>query len=136
MKYGRRKGDVRESVSLPSETDLFVEAITGRLFADPDEAARRASKEREQLEWLAQISTEHAAELRKLENAEANARRSRESLVWEAEIYNEAEAELHRVLREEAAAQRARERWKLLYEASILDEAWDPSKRPRLGRAA
>ena len=49
------------------------------------------------LEFLAQISTRHEAELARVLNAEAEARHQRELLEWLAQISTRHEAELRRV---------------------------------------
>src|SRR5262249_49914629 len=107
--------------------------ISGKPLPDPGAAARRAREEREQLEWLAQISPKHAAELRELESAEADVRRNPGSLEWAAKNSRDAENEIEKLFYEEAVAKRAQERWERIYEASAVEEAWDPSKHPRLG---
>ena len=59
------------SGSPPSEAWLFPQAILGKPVTSPSRAKAEARAEREQLEWLAQISPRHADQLRRLRSAEA-----------------------------------------------------------------
>ena len=117
----------------PSESWLFAQEMLGHPIPNPYAAALRAQAEREQLEWLAEISDAHAEQLGKLRSAEAAARRQRELLEWLATISDEHSAKLRRILREEADAREAQRRWEQYYERQFLEEAWDPAKHPRLG---
>ena len=72
--------------SPPSEAWLFAQILLGWPIPNPHAAARRAQEERKKLEFLAEISDRHEAELRRLQMAEAEARRKRERLEWLAEV--------------------------------------------------
>jgi hypothetical protein len=120
--------------SAPSEAWLFAQAILGKPVPNPYRARDEARAEREQLEWLAQISPGHAVELRKLQSAAAEARRERELLVWAAGISTKAEAKLRTLLREEAEVREAQDRHERLYEAySARITEWDEADHPRRG---
>src|SRR5262249_12861740 len=73
----------------PSEAWLSGQALVGKRVPTASSARSIAGAKREQLEWLASISTEHAAELRRLKSAEAKARHDRELLIWLASISEE-----------------------------------------------
>ena len=118
----------------PSETWLFAQALLGKPIPDPAAKAKQARAERERLEWLAQISTEHEAQLRKLQSAEAEARHQRELLEWLAQISTEHEAKLRRLKVEEYEAQEAQQRWEQCYQdysATITE--WNEVDHPRRG---
>lgn len=88
--------------SAPSEAWLFAQAILGKpipRIVSPEKKSRAA---REELERLAQFSSRHAEELRKLEAAEAKARHDRELLEWAAQISTRAEEKLRALQRQEA----------------------------------
>ncbi len=120
--------------SPPSEARLFAQALLGKPVASPFRAEADARAKREQLEWLAQFSTEHESQLRSLLRQEAEARRKREQLAWLAQISTEHERKLRRLLGEEAEARERHERSKRLAEAWTVQEAqWDPADHPRKG---
>jgi hypothetical protein len=64
----------------PSEAWLFAQAILGNPIPRIVSPEAKARAEREELERLAQFSSRHAQELRRLQTAEAEARRKRELL--------------------------------------------------------
>ena len=110
------------------------QALLGKPIPDPAAKAKQARVEREHLEWLAQISTEHEAQLRKLQSAEAEARHQRELLEWLAQISTEHAAKLRRLKVEEYEAQEAQQRWEHYYEdysAPITE--WNEVDHPRRG---
>jgi hypothetical protein len=72
--------------SPPSEAWLFAQAILGKPIPRIVSPEKKARAERQELERLAQLSTRHAEELRKIEAAEDAARHSREVLEWAAQI--------------------------------------------------
>jgi hypothetical protein len=120
--------------SPPSEAWLFAQALLGKPVPSPSRERTEARASREQLEWLAQISDRHAAQLRALQSAEAEARRQREQLEWLAGISPKHESQLRRLLASEAQARDAQARFERFVEGSNLQEAlWDPSKHPRRG---
>jgi len=94
-RYAQRSGG--SATSPPSVIDLFVQAILGKPLLQAVAADAEAAAQREQLNWLATISTRHAEELRALQAVEAEARSKREILEWAAQISTEAEAELRSV---------------------------------------
>jgi hypothetical protein len=114
--------------SPPSEAWLFAQAILGKpipRIVSPEAKARAA---REELERLAQFSTRHADELRRLEAAEAKARHDREILEWAAGISTRAEQELRALQRKEAEEREAWRRAEQFYETHCLQLAeWDPT---------
>ncbi|MBI3837461.1 MAG: AHH domain-containing protein [Planctomycetia bacterium] len=118
--------------SPPSEAWLFAQAILGKpipSIINPETAARA---KREELERLAQFSSRHADELRRLQAAEAEARHKREILEWAAGISTRAEEKLRALQRKEAEE---REGWRRAehFTEMLLEGDWDPSKHPRLG---
>jgi hypothetical protein len=116
--------------SAPSEAWLFAQAILGNpipRIVDPTSAARAT---REELERLAEFSSKHAEELRRLQSAEAEARRQRELLEWAAGISTHAEEKLRALQRKEAQEREAWRRAERFVE-SLLEGTWDPSKHPR-----
>jgi hypothetical protein len=119
--------------SPPSEAWFLAQALLGKPVSNPAAATRDAGADREHLEWLAQISTRHAEQLRKLQGDAAEARRERKQLEWLASISEEHECKLRTVLSEEAEARHARQRYDRLIETQIAQEAWDPAKHPRQG---
>jgi hypothetical protein len=121
------------SGSTPSEAWYFAEALLGKPVSHPAAAARDAGVDREQLEWLAQISTRHEAQLRKLQSDEAEAQRQRKQLEWLASISEEHQRKLRMLLQEEAEARHACQLYERLFEAHTAQEAWDPAKHPRQG---
>ena len=89
-------------------------------------------EESKQLEWLAQISTRHADELRALEAAEVQARRDREILEWAAQISTRAADKLRALQRREAEQQDALERAERFYESCYANlNEWDEADHPR-----
>jgi hypothetical protein len=121
------------SGSPPSEAWLFAQAILGKPITSPSRAEADARAEREQLEWLAQISPRHEDQLRRLRSTEAEARREREQLEWLATISEEHERKLQTLLWEEVEAKEAQQRCEWFTEDQTAQEAWDPSKHPRQG---
>lgn len=118
----------------PSEAWLFAQALLGKPIPDPAAKAKQARADRERLEWLAQISTEHEAQFRKLQSAEAEARHQRELLEWLAQISTEHAAKLRRLKAEEYDAQEAQQRWEHYYQdhsAPITE--WNEVDHPRRG---
>jgi hypothetical protein len=118
--------------SAPTEAWLFAQVILGKPLPRIVRPEARAQAKREELERLAQFSTEHAEKLRALESAEAEARRERENLEWAASISPRAEGILRALERKEAEEREAWSRAEAFVEKS-LGETWDPSKHPRLG---
>ncbi len=120
------------SGSRPSEAWLVAQQLLGKPIPNPAAAAAEARRQREQLEWLAQISTRHEAELRRLRSEEAEARRNREQLEWLAQISTRHERELRNLRRAEADARQAAARSQAFLESLGVQEAeWDPAKHPR-----
>jgi hypothetical protein len=136
MDRGFRRDTAPDGVgaSPPSEAWLFAQALLGKPVPSPSRARTEARANREQLEWLAQISDRHAAQLRALQSAEREARRQHEQLEWLAQISDDHERKVRTLLREEAEAREAQQRYEQFTEAWTAQEAqWDPSKHPRLG---
>ena len=122
--------------SQPSEAWLVAQQLLGKPIPNPAAAAAEARRQREQLEWLAQISTRHEAELRRLRSEEAEARRKREQLEWLAQISTRHERELRNLQRAEADAREAAARSQAFLESWNVQEAeWDPAKHPRDSRS-
>ena len=122
--------------SQPSEAWLFAQALLGNPIPDPRAAAERARAERERLEWLAQISTEHEGQLRQHACDDGEARRQRQQLEWLAAISDEHERTLLALLRAEALARQSQQPCDGYAGLSALQEqGWDPSKHPRRGGA-
>ncbi len=117
----------------PTAAWLFAQAIQGKPIPNAFRAKAEARAKREQLEWLASISSKHEEQLRRLLNAEAEARHQRELLEWLATISEEHEWKLRTRLREEADAREAQRLWEQYTEDQFSQEAWDPSKHPRQG---
>ena len=127
----KQTGDSSDSAA-PSVAWLFAQCILGKPIPDPAAAARCARADREQLEWLAQISTTHAEQLRRLQGAEGEARHQRELLEWPAQISTEHAAELRRLKVEEYEAQEAQQRWEQYYqEYSANVTEWNEVDHPR-----
>jgi hypothetical protein len=114
----------------PSETWLFAQAILGKPIPRIVSPERKARAERENLERLAQFSSRHADELRRLQSAEAKARHDRELLEWAAGISTRAEHELRALQRKESED---REAWRRAeqYAKKLLEGSWDSSEHPR-----
>ena len=89
-----------------------------------------ARAEREELERLAEFSSRHAEELRRLQAAEAAAGHDREILEWAARISTEAADKLRALQRKEAEE---REAWRRAeqFAETLLEGNWDPSQHPR-----
>lgn len=105
----RSKSGAPSDGSPPSEAWLFAQAILGKpipRIVSPETKARAA---REELERLAQWSSRHAEELRKLEAAEAQARHDREILEWATGISARAAEKLRALQRKETED---REAWR------------------------
>jgi hypothetical protein len=138
----------------PTEAWLFAQRMLGKSIAPIVSPEKRARAAREELKRLAEFSTRHADELRKLEVAEAEARHDREVLEWAAQISTRAERELRALQRKEAEE---REAWRRAeqYAERLLEGArehsepsppsgeehsaaiveWDPNQpRDQLGR--
>ena len=119
--------------SPPTAAWLFAQAIQGKPIPNAFRAKAEARAKREQLEWLASISSRHEEQLRRLLNAEAEARHQRELLEWLATISEEHEWKLRTLLREEANAREEQRLWERYTEDQTAQEAWDSSKHPRQG---
>ncbi len=118
--------------SPPSEAWLVAQQLLGKPIPNSAAAAAEARRDREHLEWLAQISTRHEAELRRLRGEEADARRRREQLEWLAKISTRHKSELRKLQRVEAEAHDAAARSHAFQESVNVQEAdWDPAKHPR-----
>ena len=118
--------------SPPSESWLFAQALLGKPIPNPASAQADARAKREHLEWLASFSTEHAAQLRRLQSEEAEARHQRELLQWLATFSTEHERELRRLQAREAEAIDAQASWERFYEdysASLAE--WAEVDHPR-----
>jgi hypothetical protein len=144
--------DVRGD-SPPIEAWLFAQVILGKSIPPIVNPEAQARAKRADLERVAQLSTRHENELRKLDAAEAKALHDREILTWAAEISTDAEKKL-RVLQNKEAEER--EAWRRAaayavtlrectseqhlsqraepsYPSSIVE--WDPNQpRDQLGR--
>ncbi|MBI2823622.1 MAG: hypothetical protein HYX69_02900 [Planctomycetia bacterium] len=88
--------------------------------------------EREQLEWLAQISTRHERQLQELNNAEGETRREAEQLAWVAQVFPGCPAQQRNPLRSEFDADVREFADAITGRSTVeIDEAWDPAKHPR-----
>jgi hypothetical protein len=118
--------------SPPSEAWLFSQAIQGKPIPRIISPEAQARAKRDELEQLAQFSSRHAEELRRLQAADAEARRDRELLEWSAQISTECESKLRTLLWEEAES---REAWRRAeqFAETLLESNWDPIKHPHLG---
>jgi hypothetical protein len=112
-----------DSESPPSEAFLFAQALLGKNVPSPSgtQADRRA--QREQLAWLASISTEHERQLRCLLADEARARAEREQLKWLASISTTHESQFRSLLAREAEAREAQTRFERFVECWEMQEA-------------
>ena len=118
--------------STRSEAWLFAQAILGKPIPNPSALAGQAKIEREQLEWLAEISTRHQAQLPQVRAAEAQARHDRESLEWLALISDRHERQLRDLLREEAEEREAQWQCERFTKVRHAQEAqWNPDDHPR-----
>ena len=120
------------NASPPSESWLFAQALLGKPIPNPASAQAEARAKRVQLEWLASFSTEHEAQLRRLQCEEAEARHKRELLQWLATFSTEHERELRRVQAREAEAFDAQASWERFYEGYSASHAeWAEVDHPR-----
>jgi hypothetical protein len=127
--YGMQSGMPTDD-SPPSEAWLFAQQILGKPIPPIESPERRARAARERLQYLAQFSTRHADELRRLEAAEAEARRKREVLEWAASVSDEAADKLRALQRKEADERGAWRRAEQ-YAERLLEGTWDPNQHPR-----
>src|ERR1051325_421230 len=103
MDHNRRTGSgMPADDSPPREAWLFAQEILGKPIPRIVGREANARAARVELERLAQFSTRHADELRKLEAAEAAARHDRQLLEWAAGISTRAEEKLRALQRKEA----------------------------------
>ena len=116
--------------SAPSEAWLFAQAILGKPIPKIVRPETKAQAEREELERLAQFSSRHADELRRLQATEAEARHNREILEWAAGISTRAEEEVRAMQRKEAEEREAWRRAESFVE-SLREDSWDSSQHPR-----
>ena len=116
--------------SPPSEAWLFAQALLGNPVPHAGSTRAEAQAQREYLQWLAEISTDHEHQLQSQLQADAAARAEREQLEWLATISTEHERKLRTVLSKEAEE---REAWRRAQQFSerLLEGDWDPSKHPR-----
>jgi hypothetical protein len=125
-----------DGTSTPSESWLFAQALLGRAAPSASSAAADERAKREQLAWLAKISSEHESQLRRSLKEISDATAERAQLEWLAEISPRHESQLGRLLAFEAEARDAQERLERLVGGSPLQEfQWDPAKHPRRGGA-
>jgi len=117
----------------PSETWLFVQAITGKPIPKIVSPEARARAERAELERLARFSESHARELSRLREKEFAARRYREILEWTAQISDRAAKEL-RALQLKEAAERAAWQRAEEYARVLLEEGSSWANQPRAPR--
>ncbi len=118
----------------PTEAWLFAQILLGNPIRGGFRDQAHEHADRERLEWLAQISTVHAAQRRSLLEKEHHAREERARLEWLAGISPRHERALRRQLASEAEALETRSRFERFVEAWELQEAaWDPAKHPRQG---
>jgi hypothetical protein len=118
--------------SPPSEAWLFAQAILGKPIPRVVSPETKARVEREELKRLAKLSTRHAAELQKLEAADAQARHDREVLEFAALISSHAEEKLRALQRKEAADREGWQRAEQLYESYCADlTEWNETDHPR-----
>jgi len=116
--------DIKESP--PSEAWLFAQEIHGKPIPRIVSSAAQAKAKRDELERLAQVSTSHASELRKLQIAEVEARRQREVLEWAAQISVGAEAKLRALQLKEAQERDAWRRVEQFFEGHSFEIVeWD-----------
>lgn len=119
--------------SAPSEAWLFAQAVLGKPIPKIISPETEARAEREELRRLAQFSTPHAEELRRLQAAEAEARHDRKILEWAAGISTHAAEKLRALQRKEAEEREAGRRAEAFVE-SLLEGGWDPSQHPRASK--
>jgi hypothetical protein len=116
--------------SPPSEAWLFAQAILGKPIPRIVSPEAKSRAEREELQRLAEFSSRHAEELRRLQAAQAEARHDREILEWAAQISTEAADKLRALQRQEAEEREACRRAEQFAE-TLLEGNWDPSQHPR-----
>jgi hypothetical protein len=126
----RKESAEGAGASPPSDAWLFAQALLGKPVSSTSRAEADSRAKREQLEWLAQISSRHEDQLRRSSSAEAEARREREQLEWLAKISTVHDSKLRTLLREEAESRESQQRVERLAEA-LLEGTWDPSKHPK-----
>ncbi|MGD9721838.1 MAG: hypothetical protein AB7O59_11040 [Pirellulales bacterium] len=125
---------LRGSEQPPDEAWLFAQALLGRPIPSPSAARAEGRAKREQLAWLASVSTDHERQLRTQLSRRSAAVEERERLEWLASFSPRHERELRRMQAAEAEVRTARVRYEQLFEDLCVQEAdWDPSKHPRLG---
>ena len=129
----RKRRSPETTPAVPTEAWLFAQQLLGNPIPNPAAATAEASRQREQLGWLASISTRHEAELRRLQSEEAQARHERELLDFLAAISTEHEAKLRHVLEEEAKTRAAQARWQAFADNANFQEDWDAARHPRGG---
>jgi hypothetical protein len=125
----KRPGDGSDG-SPPSEAWLFAQAIQGKPIPKIVSPGTQSRGKREDLERMAQFSSRHAEELRRLQGAEAEARHKRAILEWAAGISTHAEEKLRALERKEAEEREAWRRAESFVE-SLLVGSWDPRNHPR-----
>ena len=118
--------------SPPTEAWLFAQAILGKTVPRIVSPEAKARANREELERLAEYSSRHAEELRRLQATEAEARHDRELLEWAAQISTRAEEKL-RALQRKEAQERAGWRRAEQFAELLLEGSWDSSQHPRGG---
>jgi hypothetical protein len=126
--------DVRHD-SPPSEAWLFAQAILGKPIPPIVSPEAQSRAKRADLERLAQLSTRHEDELRKLDAAEAKARHDREILIWAASISTDAAAKLRALQSKEAEERRAWYEAERFYEQQrALMTEWNEADHPRVAK--
>ncbi len=116
------------------EIDAFAREICTKAAARPyDDPARQARHEREQLEWLASISSRHADELRQLQLAEEAEQRDRELDEWVASITTPSWHDRGPKIREHRGTDREQRGVDWPETEAEIRERWDSAKHPRLG---
>ncbi len=108
-RHGHTQSGDGSDGSAPSEAWLFLQAIRSNPIPKIVNPETKAKADREELERLAQFSSNHAEALRRLDAAEAEARHERELLEWAAKISANSESKLYALQRQEAAE---REAWR------------------------
>ncbi len=131
MSYDSRNGNAYDPSSglPPSEAWLFAQAILGKPIPRIVSSETAARARREELERLAQFSTRHAEELRRLKAAETQARHEREVLEWAAQISTRSEEKLRALQRKETEEREAWRRAELFVER--LEDAEKQRALPR-----
>ncbi len=116
-----------ECPSGPTRAWLFAQAVLGRPIPNPREQEECHASDQAQLRWVEAISGRSSSRTVEVEPPGSNGDQQGE---FRRRLAARSEA-TERVNRH--GAQDARQYWELLYEASRLEEAWDPSKHPRAG---